>query len=145
MNVIPYSGPVEMIAVGIEPGEMLLETIDAAIRQHDVQNGAVVSGIGTLKTCRMHYITHTRFPSNDEFYTLEEPLELLSVSGIIADGKPHLHISVSCGQDQVWGGHLEPESEVLYLAEILILKANDMRMRRRKHPELKVSLLGPAD
>ena len=98
---------------------------------------------GTLKTCQMHYITHTDFPPKERNFTLAEPLELVSVSGIIADGEPHLHIVLSCGESEVWAGHLEPKSEVAYLAEIAILKFNALEMTRRLDPDRKVKLLGP--
>jgi hypothetical protein len=143
MTTMEQSGPFALVTVGVAPGEMLLETIVEAVRKHDIRNGVVVSGIGTLETCHMHYITHTGFPPEDEFYTRQSPLELLSVSGIIAGGEPHLHVVVSCGEDQVYAGHLEEGSRVLYLAEVAILKANALRMTRRLDPERKVRLLGP--
>jgi hypothetical protein len=141
MNVICSTAATELIALGIQPGEMLLESIQQACRDRDIRNGAVVSGIGTLKTCHMHYIEHTDFPPTDRFYRLEEPLELLSVSGIIADGEPHLHIVVSRGEDRVYAGHLEPGSEVAYLAEIAILKCNDLAMTRRLDERRRIKLL----
>lgn len=143
MNIITSDAPTELIALGIGPGEMLLESIRQACTDRDIRNGAVVSGIGTLKTCRMHYIEHTDFPPADRFFRLEKPLELLSVSGIIADGEPHLHIVVSCGRHEVYAGHLEPESEVAYLAEIAILKCNDLAMARRLDERRGIRLLGP--
>jgi len=127
--------------VGLEPGEMLLESLQKVIESHGVKNGVVVSGIGTLKACRMHYILHTRFPPEDEIMTLVKPLELVSVNGLIADGEPHLHITVSCGKDEVYAGHLEPGSEVLYLAEIAMLVFDEPRMIRRVDQERKVKLL----
>ena len=143
MKILEHAGPTQIIIVALEPGELLLESICEAVRRHDIRNGAVVSGIGTLKTCHMHYITHTDFPPKDKFFKLEKPLELVSVSGLIADGQPHLHIVVSCGEDEVWAGHLEPESEVAYLAEIGILKFNDLEMVRRKDETRGIKLLGP--
>ena len=143
MNIITSDAPTQLIALGIQPGEMLLESIQQACRDRDIRNGAVVSGIGTLKTCHMHYIEHTDFPPADRFYRLEKPLELLSVSGIIADGEPHLHVVVSCGDGEVHAGHLEPDSEVAYLAEIAVLKCNDLSMARRIDEQRKIKLLAP--
>jgi predicted DNA-binding protein with PD1-like motif len=141
MEIMPYSGKTELVAIGFQPGELLLESIREAIQTQGIRNGAVVSGIGTLKTCQMHYVEHTGFPPRDHFFTLNKPLELLSVSGLIADGEPHLHIVVSCGEDEVYGGHLEPGSEVLYLAEIAILVFNDLPLERQLDTERKVKLL----
>lgn len=141
MRVIPYAGPVEVIVIALGPGELLLESIDEAIREFDIRNGVVVSGIGTLKTCRMHYIIHTDFPPQDAIFTLEEPLELLSVNGIIADGEPHLHGVVSHADSEARGGHIEPGCEVAYLAEIVIHKYPDLHLERRRDRDKKVKLL----
>lgn len=138
-----YTGPTEVIAVGIAPGELLLETIEAAIKEHDVQNGAVVSGIGTLKVAHMHHIEHDRFPPDDRMFTVEKPLEVSSISGIIADGTPHLHMTVGYRDEWSIAGHLEPGSEVLYLAEVVILKFNGLLLDRHADTERKISLLGP--
>ncbi len=146
MQTMVHRGEFELLAIGIRPGEMLLETIKKALAEHDVKNGVVVSGIGTLKSVHLHCITHTRFPSDNHFWREEDvPAELLSVSGIVADGEPHLHVTVSSGEDRCWGGHLEDDSEVLYLAEIAVLKCNALAMTRTQDPERKVSLLGPKE
>jgi len=145
MRDLDYSGPTQLVVLSFDPGELLLEGIREGIRRYDIQNGIVISGIGTLKTCRMHYVNHTGFPPEDVFYQLDKPLELVSVSGIIANGEPHLHITVGCRQEGVWAGHLEDGSEVLYLAEIAILKCNGMRMVREKDPRWGIRLLKPAD
>ena len=142
MNVLSSDAGTELVVVALQPGEMLLESIQQALAEKDVRNGVVISGIGTLKNLRMHYILHTDFPAEDTIVNIQRPLELVSVSGIIADGEPHLHVAVSCGQTEVWCGHLEPGSEVLYLAEIAILKCNALAMTRRLDAQRQVSLLG---
>lgn len=142
MEVIPYAGATRYLVIGFQPGELLLESLREALAAQGVRNGVVISGIGTLKACRMHYILHTGFPAHDQIYTLTKPLELLSVNGLIADGEPHLHIVVSCGEDEVYGGHLEEGSEVLYLAEIAVLALDELELRRRLDPQRKIKLLG---
>ena len=142
MNVMPFKGETQLVTIGFQPGEMLLESIQKAINDLHIKNGAVISGIGTFKTCRMHYVTHTGFPPTDKIYTLNKPLELLSVNGLIADGEPHLHIVVSCGENETYGGHLEEGSEILYLSEIAILVFNEHKMTRVWDEKRKISLLG---
>ncbi len=143
MNIMPYSGGIGLVTIGLKPGELLLESIKKAIESRGIRNGAVVACAGTLKTCRMHYVEHTGFPPKDRFFTLSKPLELLSLSGLIAGGDPHLHVVVSCGENEVYGGHLEEGSEVLYLTEVAILVFNEHRMARSRDNEWKINLLGP--
>jgi len=137
-----YSGPTEVVVVGIAPGEMLLEAVEAAIEAHDIRNGAVVSGIGTLKIAKMHHIVHDRFPPEDHFFDIEKPLEVSSISGIIADGTPHLHMTVGYKDEWSVAGHVEHGCEVLYLAEVVILTFNGLALDRHFDADRRISLLG---
>jgi predicted DNA-binding protein with PD1-like motif len=141
MNVIPCVTGKKIYAIGFEPGEMLLEKIEQVIQENNIRNGAVISGIGTLKRCKIHYIRHTEFPPEDAYCTFDEPLELLSVNGLIIEGKPHLHIVISKGENKTRGGHLEYGTEVLYLAEIAILEFEGLHAERKFDRERKISLL----
>jgi predicted DNA-binding protein with PD1-like motif len=132
----------ELVVLGLEPGDMLLESVQKAIDKYGIDNGAIVSGYGTLKSCTMHYVTHTGFPPTDKLFTLnDKPMELLSMNGTIAERKPHIHISLSIGEKEVYGGHLEGKSEVLYLGEVVIMKFSSPRMVRKPDLERKIVLL----
>jgi predicted DNA-binding protein with PD1-like motif len=48
---------------------------------------------------------------------------------MIANGKLHTHISVSGGRG-TYGGYLEPESRILYLAEIVIAEITGASFKR---------------
>ena len=130
MEYIKGKGEIEILTVGIRPGEMLLESIEKAIKDNDIENGFVASGIGTTKTLHIHYITHTNFPSTNKHVTIKKPLEINSISGVIANKQPHLHIAATYKDEESYGGHLEPDSEVLYLAEVVIMKTNFLKMDR---------------
>jgi len=143
MNTFHGHGPFEVITVGLEPGEKLLESIQEAARKHDIRHGAVISGIGTLSRTRLHYVNQSTFPPEVGYYVIEEPVEIGSISGLIVDYEPHLHINIGCRDKETYIGHLETGSIVLYLAEICILKFNDIEMRRKLYPENKISLLEP--
>lgn len=144
MKTMSYSGAMEVVCVSLETDEKLLESIRAAIAEHDIRNGVIVSGIATLKRCSMHYVEHTDYPPQDAFFTVAKPLEVGSVSGIIADGEPHVHVVLGCRDDETWVGHLEEGSAVAYLCELCILKFNGLRMGRHAHPTQKIRRLGPA-
>ena len=143
MKMMQNAGAMEIVILGLEPGELLLESVQKAVEEKDIRNGTVVSGIGTLKNLCYYAITHTGFPPEHEHFNVELPLELLSVNGTIAAGEPHLHVVASCGRNEVYAGHLEPGSEVAYLAEITIWKHNDLGMRRKMDQKRQINLLGP--
>lgn len=113
MKILPYSRPTKLVTIGFAPKDMLLQSLREAIKDQKIINGAVISGIGTLKTCHLHYVDHTGIPPRDIFYKREKPLELLNASGLIANGEPHLHIMVPCPDNETYSGHLEDKSEVL--------------------------------
>ena len=120
------------ILVRFDKGDLMLEGLQEIIDKEGIRSGVIVSGIGTFERCIMHMITTTGYPGHDEFVTIEGPLELLSVHGLVADGKPHLHIAVS-DTEKAYGGHLEPGSKVCYLAEICIVELPDANLTRVAH------------
>jgi len=81
-------------------------------------------------------VTTTGYPAVEHFERWEDkPLELSSIDGVIADGKPHLHAVVS-DKEKAYSGHLEEGCRVLYLAEIVIVElvgANLSRIYDENH------------
>jgi uncharacterized protein len=130
MNIIESRERPGVVAIGLGPGEKLLESINEAVKSNNIRDGVVVSGIGTLKRCHMHYVNTTSFPAENRFYVVYEPLEIGSISGIIANYEAHLHMTVGCRDQRTYSGHLEENCEVLYLAEILVMKFSDLILER---------------
>jgi hypothetical protein len=122
----------EVYRLGLRPGELLLESIREFLREEDIQDGAVLTGIGSLSECRLHWPLKPEHPPVDRFGTFEGALEITGLQGIIADGEPHLHMTVVQGGDaRVMGGHVEEGCKVLYLAEITIARFSGPAMTRR--------------
>jgi predicted DNA-binding protein with PD1-like motif len=140
MEVFPGGRISEVVAVRLDRGDDVLASLERVAREQDIHTGVIISGIGTLDKARLHYITHTGFPSENRFVEHEGPIELVSVDGIIADHMPHLHTCISVGDD-TYMGHLEPGCRVLYLAEIAIARADGLRLTRRTNEETGISQL----
>lgn len=118
--------------LGLGPGDLLLESIEDFIREHDIQDGAVLTGIGSLSECSLHWPAKAEYPPTDVFETFKGPIEITSIQGIIAGGEPHLHMMVAEGGDKrAMGGHMEKGCRVLYLAEITIARFDGPPMTRR--------------
>lgn len=119
----------------LDPGDHVLESINELIRREGIKDAVVFSAIGTLDKCVLHMVTTTSYPPKEFFKCWrDEPLELASIVGIVADGKPHLHAVVS-DKDCAYAGHLEEGCRTLYLAEIAIVEligANLTRIRDEK-------------
>jgi len=143
MRVFPEGRITEVIALRLDQGEDVLNSITEAVKQLDIHTGVVISGIGTLDRARLHRITHTGYPPKDEFVEYAGPIELLSIDGIIADHAPHLHTCISI-KESTHMGHLEPGCRVLYLAEIAIARLEGLRLCRRENPETTIKQLQSA-
>jgi len=140
METIPGARLGEVICLRLDYGEDVLEAITRACREHDVHSGVVISGIGTLYRAVMHMITTTTFPSVDRIVTMEGPLEITSIDGLIADYTPHLHLTIS-DTERAYGGHLEPGCLTMYLCEIAIARLEGLRLQRIPHPETGIRQL----
>jgi predicted DNA-binding protein with PD1-like motif len=110
-------------------GEDLLETVEKSARENGVLNGIIVSAIGTLENCRIHRVTSKELKPEEEYVDINGPLEINSISGIIANGKLHAHISVS-DRNGTYGGHLESGSKILHLAEIVVAEISGIKLDR---------------
>ncbi|MDR3121966.1 MAG: DNA-binding protein [Clostridiales bacterium] len=106
----------------LDRGDDLLGCLNALIQKEHIQNGAVISGIGTFDHCVLHMVMTTTLPPVEHFEKWDDkPLELSSVDGIIANGVPHLHALVS-DHEKAYSGHVEPGCRILYLGELLIME-----------------------
>jgi hypothetical protein len=127
----------DKLAIRIDHGEDLFGTLYRVAAEESVHAGFVVSGVGMLRASRIGYFHGDRY----EQRTIEEPRELVSLSGNIAtvDGKPHAHIHVAlAGRDhQVVGGHLF-QATVQVVNEILVMVfPGRVFERRAKGPILR--------
>lgn len=122
--------PGRMIILHIGKGEAILESIEKAIEQYGIQNGVIVSGIGSASKICYHRIGNTAKEPTNEYITVEGPIEVTSIQGLIINGRPHPHINC-CSRDRAFGGHLEHGSIVQYLGEIGILECPNAELTRR--------------
>lgn len=118
------------VVIHLSKGEKLLESINAEIKRLGIRNGVVVSAIGSLRKVTYHRIATVEDNPQDEFLTIEAPIELSAIQGLILDGQPHLHVVFS-DLNNVYTGHLEEGCEVQYLAEISILEIDDLDLTRK--------------
>jgi predicted DNA-binding protein with PD1-like motif/glutaredoxin len=101
------------LALHLEAGHDLRRSLeDLATREQ--ASGFVLSVVGNLEQARF------ACPGRSEPTTLRGELEIISLQGTIAPQGVHLHLSLSDGECQVWGGHLEHGSRVLRGADLLV-------------------------
>jgi len=134
MECIKCRATSEMLFVRFDPGELLLEGLREIIKAEDIETGVVISGIGTFSDCRIHQSVAGYPPKlmtrRQEYIDLKGCYEIAAIQGIIADGEPHLHVTLSEGHTAI-AGHLEDGCKVMTLAEIAILGVHGVPARRR--------------
>jgi uncharacterized protein len=109
----------------------VLESIQRCIAAADLQNAVVMTGLGSLTKGHFHVIATNNYPPGDTFIKLDGPLEIAQIAGIIANGEPHLHLTLLDKEHKTWGGHLEPGCEVLTLCELSIQRVEQTPMVHR--------------
>ena len=125
----------------VDRGEDLLRSIIKAIEDTKLSTGVVVSGVGSLLRARIHMVSSNDFPPKDDFLDFEGHLEIVSLQGIIADGQPHLHISIVNRDFKSFSGHLEEGCLILSICEVAIAKVDDPKVTRTVFPGTKVGKL----
>jgi predicted DNA-binding protein with PD1-like motif len=122
-------GAGRLIVINLERGELLLESIRETLSQYGIQDAVITSAIGSLSKVVLHRVTGFQREPVDEFVTLEKPMELASLQGIVVDGHPHFHMVVS-DLEKAYTGHLEEGTTVLYLVEISLLELKNTGLKR---------------
>ena len=126
----------EIYRIRLDRGDLLLESILDIIKKNDIRDGAVLTAAGTLQDCTFHAVASISAKPKEHFTTVKGiPMEILNVSGIIADGEPHLHMTLSRTDGSAFGGHLEKGCKVLYRAELTIAKFSGVALARKPNKD----------
>lgn len=133
MNTFVSQGYGRHIIINLTKGEKILEAIEGEVARLQIQNAIVTSGIGALRKATFHRIADTQDQPTNEILTIEAPIELGSVQGLIIGSVPHLHMTFSDKQG-AYAGHMEHGCEVQYLAEISILELANCDYVRKPDP-----------
>lgn len=131
------------VVIQLTRGDKVIESIDKALKEAGISSAVMVSGIGSLQKLHFHWPLDTGPEANDEYTTVEGPIEVGVVSGSYINGIGHYHF-VAGDQDNAYIGHLEPDTEVLYLAEFIFAELKECNLERRFTPQ-KVRLVFPKD
>lgn len=117
------------VVVKLSDGEELFPSLEAAARNHTVESGTVLWGIGMLQDFEIGFFT----PKGYEKSTVADRHELLALHGSIAmRGDPTLHLHVALGRRDhtVIGGHLF-RAKAAVVNEIQIARFDAIRLNRR--------------
>ncbi|HSI51742.1 MAG TPA: PPC domain-containing DNA-binding protein [Ideonella sp.] len=118
----------QLLPLRLSPGADLRQALEDAARRPDVGAAFVVCGIGSLTQARL------RFAQADTETAVEGPLEILSLSGSLAENGVHLHMAVSRADGTVLGGHVGHGNIVRTTAEVLLALLPEWQLTRELDP-----------
>lgn len=98
----------------------LLGGIEELVKEHEIRDAVILSGIGSVRNYHIHSVSNRTFPS-ENIYTKNptEPADIVSVNGYVLDGRVHAHLTLADG-DGAFAGHLEPETHVFTFAIVTV-------------------------
>ena len=111
----------------LAPGQDLRLSLETLAREQEC-SGFVLGVVGNLSRAAF------QCPGRPEPTVLEGDLEVITLNGTISPQSAHLHLSLSDGACQVWGGHLEAGSLVLKGVELLLGVLDQPRLAVGSHP-----------
>jgi len=126
----------EVLWVRLDKGDDVLNSLEAIFKEKGIHDGAVLNAVGNLDACKFHGV-------GGSMTAISEPLEILNLAGMIADGKPHLHVIVSNKALGALGGHLEPGCRVGAQIEVMIARFKGPAMTRKPAAPGGASALQP--
>ncbi len=117
----------------IDPGEDILASVEQFIAEANLEQAIVLGGYGTMAAYHLHWVTHNRIPTDNLFRRGEGGIEILAMNGLVVEGQPHIHVSLST-PDGAFGGHLEPGCIAYVLCEIFFAEVAGAPLKRVRAP-----------
>ena len=118
-------GASRFVALRLDPGEDVLLSLRAAVKEQEIRNAAILSGVGSLDRYHFHVVKTTNMPPGNTFVQGEGPFDILAITGLVVNGEVHAHITFS-NTELAMGGHLEEGCRVLTFAVIVMAEALDV-------------------
>lgn len=117
------------VLIGLGKDDLVLESIQEAVRTYGIKNAIVTSGIAATYHMRWHHIRDTEDCPADLIYEEDGPMEVGSIGGLIIDGVPHLHCTFAT-PERAYAGHLEEGCRIQYVGEISLIELLDVNPQR---------------
>ena len=122
----------QTLPIELEPGQDLHLALSELAAQQQL-SGFVLGVVGNLSQATF------RCPGQQQPTRMSGELEVITLNGTFSPSGVHLHLSLSDGACQVWGGHLEPGTVVLKGAQLL-LGLSGLPVAQAVQPQERVEL-----
>ena len=109
-----------IVVIRLKNGANLLAGMNKVIKEEHIENGVILSAIGSLRSWNVHQISNRNLPTQD---TLEanptQSCDLVSMNGYVINGRIHAHMTLAT-PDRVIAGHVEAGNEVYTYAIVTV-------------------------
>jgi predicted DNA-binding protein with PD1-like motif len=92
--------------IRMKPHTDMLEGLNKFIKDKNIKNAVILSGIGSVTDYHFHVVSDKNLPPAEEYPKASVPMDLVSVQGYILNGRVHAHLALS-DENSMVGGHLE--------------------------------------
>lgn len=113
------------ICVRLQRGSDLKKSISELADKNDIRCGFILSAVGCLRRARL------RCADGETIYTIDEPCEIVSLTGTVSSKRCHLHISLAKTDLSVIGGHLAEGCIVNTTCELIVGTAEGYSINKR--------------
>jgi hypothetical protein len=115
----------------VDPGEDVLVSVKTFLAESGVRQAVVLGGYGTLARHRIHWVRNNKIPASDIIGEGEGGIEILSMNGLVVEGQPHIHVTLSTTAG-AYGGHLEEGCIAYVLCEVFFAEVEGLDLRRER-------------
>ena len=107
------------VLVRLNPGDDILVKLREAVKDNEIKNAVILSGVGSVISHHYHVIASMTNPPKEYFSKGNAAADIVNINGMIINGRVHAHITFS-NEKVAYGGHLELGCEVLTFSVIVL-------------------------
>ena len=109
--------------IRLNPGDDVLLSLRETVEKHEIKNAVILSGVGSTTSHHYHVVASANMPPGNIFTKGDKPSDIVSINGIIINGRIHAHI-IHTDKDIAYGGHLEEGVKVLTFSVITLAEVD---------------------
>jgi len=113
----------------LRPGDDLLGSIRAYVKQNHIQAAVLLSSVGSLTQASI------RYANQPEAHIHTGHFEIVSITGTVEESGEHVHLSIATGQGTMIGGHLMTGCKIYTTSEVTLAELVGVRFARETDKE----------
>ena len=97
----------------------LLDGLQQAVKNQNIKNAVILSGVGSVISYHVHAVSNTTLPATLAYSEHAGPMDLIAVNGYVLGGRIHAHITMT-DDKKAFGGHLHEGTKVFTFAIVTL-------------------------